>query len=81
MLLTRRDNFSWITCGRDNHISNNTPMGVATILVTADGKRLCLANTIEAPRFRGEELLGTGIETIDFPVARWRRPRKSASPK
>ena len=67
VLLTRRDNFSWITCGRDNHVSNNTPTGVATILVTADGKRICLANAIEAPRMRGEELAGTGIDTIDFP--------------
>jgi Xaa-Pro aminopeptidase len=67
VLLTRRDNFSWITCGRDNHIANNSPTGVATILVTLDGKRVCLANGIEAPRFRGEELVGTDIETIDFP--------------
>jgi len=67
VLLTRRDNFSWITCGRDNHIANNSPTGVASILVTKDGQRVCLANGIEAPRFRGEELVGTGIETIDFP--------------
>jgi Xaa-Pro dipeptidase len=67
VLLNRRDNFSWITCGRDNHIANNTPGGVATILATRDGQRICLANAIEAPRFRNQELLGTGIETIDFP--------------
>ena len=67
VLLTRRDNFSWITCGRDNHIANNTPGGVATILATNDGKRVCLASAIEAPRFRGEELVGTGIETVEFP--------------
>jgi Xaa-Pro aminopeptidase len=66
-LLTRRDNFSWITLGRDNHIANNSPVGVASILVTKDGQRVCLANAIEAPRFRGEELVGTGIETVDFP--------------
>jgi Xaa-Pro aminopeptidase len=67
VLLTRRDNFSWITCGRDNHIANNTPGGVATIYATRDGARTCLASVIEAPRFRGEELVGTGIETVDFP--------------
>src|SRR5215217_2309140 len=50
VLLTRRDNFSWITCGKDNHIANNTPIGVASILATRDGKRVCLASTIEAPR-------------------------------
>jgi Xaa-Pro aminopeptidase len=67
VLLTRRDNFSWVTCGKDNHIANNTPMGVASILVTRGGKRVCLANTIEAPRIRAQELEGTGIETISFP--------------
>ena len=66
VLLTRRDNFAWITCGKDNHIANNTPMGVASILATRDS-RICLANSIEAPRMKGEELVGTGIETIDFP--------------
>jgi Xaa-Pro dipeptidase len=67
VLLTLRSNFSWITCGRDNHIANNTPVGVASILASKDGKRVCLTNTIESPRMRLEELSGTGIETIDFP--------------
>ena len=38
LLLARRDNFSWITCGRDNHIANNSPMGVASILATRDSR-------------------------------------------
>src|SRR5688572_18150238 len=67
VLLTHRSNFAWITCGKDNHIANNTPVGVASILATKDGKRVCLANEIEAPRMKGEELVGTGIETITFP--------------
>jgi Xaa-Pro aminopeptidase len=66
-LLTLRSNFAWITCGRDNHIANNTPVGVASILVTKDGKRVCVANAIEAPRMKDEELAGTGIETASFP--------------
>src|SRR5688500_18720804 len=67
VLLTQRSNFSWITCGRDNHIANNSPIGVASILATKDGKRVCLTNTIEGPRMREEELKGLDIETIDFP--------------
>lgn len=67
VLLTHRNNFAWVTGGRDNHIANNSPVGVASILATRDGKRVCLANQIEAPRMRQEELSGTGIETIDFP--------------
>ncbi|HYO08231.1 MAG TPA: M24 family metallopeptidase [Tepidisphaeraceae bacterium] len=65
-LLTLRSNFAWITGGRDNHIANNSPVGVASILATKDGNRLCLANRIEAPRMSGEELVGTGIETVEF---------------
>lgn len=67
VLLTLRSNFAWITAGKCNRIANNTPVGVATILATRDGKRVCLANRIEAPRFRDEELVGTGIETVEFP--------------
>ena len=67
VLLTLRSNFAWITGGKCNRIPNITPVGVASILATKDGKRVCLANRIEAPRFAGEELVGTGIETIEFP--------------
>jgi len=67
VMLTLRSNFAWITAGKCNRIANNTPVGVATILATRDGKRVCLANRIEAPRFRDEELVGTGIEVVEFP--------------
>src|SRR5215218_6504929 len=66
VLLTNRNNFAWITCGRDNHIANNTPVGVASIFATRDS-RVCIANSIEAPRMKLEELRESGIETIDFP--------------
>jgi Xaa-Pro aminopeptidase len=64
--LHRRNNFSWITAGRDNHIANNSPGGVAGIIAFADGKRVCFANTIEGPRFAEEELTGTGIEVVRY---------------
>ena len=67
VLLTLRSNFAWITGGKCNRIPNISPVGVGSILATKDGKRVCLANRIEAPRFAGEELVGTGIETIEFP--------------
>src|SRR4051812_9739441 len=66
VLLTNRNNFAWITCGRDNHIANNSPVGVASIFATRDS-RVCFASTIEAPRMKLEELKETGIEVIDFP--------------
>lgn len=66
VLLTLRANFSWITGGRDNHIPNNSAGGVATIFATAN-ERICLANTIETPRFKLEELLGTDIPIVTYP--------------
>jgi Xaa-Pro dipeptidase len=66
LLLSHRNNFAWITAGRNNFIPNNSPAGVAAIYVTRD-KRVCVTNAIEAPRFRDEELAGTGIEVASFP--------------
>lgn len=66
VLVTERANFAWITGGRTNRIANNTPVGVASILATRES-RICLANSIEAPRMKNEELAGTGIEVIEFP--------------
>jgi Xaa-Pro aminopeptidase len=67
VLLTHRNNFAWASGGKVNYIPNNSPAGVASILATRDGTRVCLANQIEAPRMRAEEMATTGIETIDYP--------------
>ncbi|HEV7301713.1 MAG TPA: M24 family metallopeptidase [Tepidisphaeraceae bacterium] len=64
--LQNRNNFAWITGGRDNHIANSTPVGVTAVFATRD-RRVCFANSIEAPRMRTEELVDTDLETIDFP--------------
>jgi Xaa-Pro aminopeptidase len=67
VLLTLRSNFAWATGGKDNRIANNTPVGVASILATKDGKRVCIANNIESPRIKAQELADLDIETINFP--------------
>lgn len=66
VLLQHRNNFAWITGGRDNHIANNSPVGVAAIYATRD-RRVCITNTIEAPRMKEEELAGTGIDVVAVP--------------
>lgn len=65
-MLWHRNNFAWISGGCDNHIANNSPVGVAAIYATRD-RRICLANAIEAPRMKQEELAGRGIEVVSFP--------------
>ena len=67
VLLQQRNNFSWITCGRHNHVGNATQLGATSILAMRDGRRVCIANAIEAPRMRDEELAGLGIEVISYP--------------
>jgi Xaa-Pro aminopeptidase len=67
VMLWMRNNFAWITGGRDNHIVNASPVGVAAIVATREGSRSCLASTIEAPRMKLEELRGLGIEIVSFP--------------
>lgn len=66
VMLWHRNNFAWITGGCDNHVVNSSPIGFAAVLATRDS-RICLANTIEAPRFKLEELVGKGIDVVDFP--------------
>jgi Xaa-Pro aminopeptidase len=65
-----RNNFSWLTGGKDNHILHAGPVGVAGLLVTPD-QFVCITDTIEAPRFRDEELAGLGIDVVSFP---WHDP-------
>jgi Xaa-Pro aminopeptidase len=73
VFLNHRASFAWITGGKDNHIAGTSPNGVAAILATRDS-RICFTNTIEAPRFRDEELAGTGIEVVAYT---WYDPRSA----
>jgi len=66
ILYSERANFAWITCGRDNHIPNNTPLGVASLLFTKT-ERICLTSNIEQPRMEFEELTGLGIKVVSYP--------------
>lgn len=66
VLLWSRAGFAWITGGRDNRVVDGDGAGIAGILATAQGW-WCLADTIEAPRMRDEELAGTGIDVVEFP--------------
>src|SRR4051812_31890453 len=66
VLLRQRNNFAWITGGKDNHIPNNQSAGVASIFATRSA-RVCITNNIEAVRMRDEELAGMGIEIREYP--------------
>jgi Xaa-Pro aminopeptidase len=70
VLLTRQDNFAWLTGGRDNHVSQGSDAGVGSLLVTAD-RRVALTNRIEAGRLRDEEI---GEQGWEWQVFDWFRP-------
>jgi Xaa-Pro aminopeptidase len=66
VLFGTRVNFAWITGGRSSGIDLSREAGVATLLVTADGRRFLIANTIEMRRFHEEELAGQDWTPIEL---------------
>ncbi len=66
VLLSRRCNFSWFTCGAHNFVNNACDVGNSWLLVDKDSA-VVLTSNIEAPRLQQEELASSGIEVIDFP--------------
>jgi Xaa-Pro aminopeptidase len=65
VLLSRRCNFSWYTCGAHNYVANACDVGNSFLLVSRE-QAVVIANSIEAPRLRDEELAGSGIDVVDF---------------
>jgi len=74
-LLSRQDNFAWLSAGRDNHVVSGSEGGVASLLVTRDG-HFALADRIEAGRLRDEEI---GQQSWEWRVYDWYRPGARAA--
>ena len=67
VLLASHHNIAWLTGGRGNRIDASREAGTARLLITRDGGRFVLANAIEMPRLRAEELEGLGYEPVEYP--------------
>src|SRR5262249_576577 len=65
VLISRQDNFAWLTAGADNHVVAASDVGVASLLVTRDA-RFVLTNRIETDRIADEEVGGQGWEPRTF---------------
>jgi len=65
VLLGRRCNFSWYTCGAHNYVAHACDVGNSFLLVDRTRARV-LTNNIEAERLEHEELADTGIEIVRF---------------
>ncbi len=67
VLLNSQHNFSWLSCGGSNGVDISRENGVATLMVTATGKRHILANNIEMQRMLSENINGDDFEPVEFP--------------
>jgi antitoxin VapB len=56
VLINTQHNFAWLTCGGSNGIDLTRENGAGFLLVTRDGRRHVIANTIEMPRLLDEEM-------------------------
>lgn len=64
VLINKSNNFAWITAGASNIITRYSEEGVTTIVITKEGARYILANSIEYPRIVAEE----HIEELGFEI-------------
>jgi Xaa-Pro dipeptidase len=64
ILLRKRNNFSWVTQGKVNHIVNAMEDGVADLLILQN-KKYYITLKMESRRIMEEELAGLGYEVID----------------
>jgi Xaa-Pro dipeptidase len=63
VILSRRDNFAWLTCGGDSHVLKNTEVGAGHLVITADRQYL-LAYSMDAARLLEEQAAGQGYELV-----------------
>lgn len=74
LIFQRRSNMAWASGGADFHCDTASTTGIATLVWTPH-RKVCLTDTIEAPRLRAEEPLvasGWDIEAIDW----WQHDRR-----
>lgn len=65
LYLTRSTNFFWITAGSSSVVTICMEGGVASILITKDGRKFAITDTVEANRMKEEESLeALGFEVI-----------------
>ena len=69
MLISRQDNFAWVTGGKRNYVGLATELGVASLLVTKN-KIYVITNNIETPRIKNEEFINFSIK-CEFKTYNW----------
>lgn len=65
ILLSRRESFSWFTCGASNCVDRGSDYGYGEVLITGNLKYLISTN-VESKRFDEEEVTGQGFVYKNF---------------
>lgn len=66
VVLNSQHNFAWLTGGAANGVDSSRENGVASIVLTSDGKRFLLASNIEMSRMLTEQVNDKDYEPIEF---------------
>lgn len=65
ILLSKRESFSWITCGANNFVAKFTDMGVVELIITKT-KCYAIASEIERYRTMDEEIKNLDFELVHY---------------
>lgn len=66
VILNSQHNFAWLTAGGSNGVDQSRENGVASLMVTREGKRFLFANSIEMPRMLAEQLSEKEFRPVEF---------------
>lgn len=67
VIIGRRDNFSWFTCGGDSHVLSNTEQGASCLVITKNEKYLC-AYPMNGRRVMDEEVKN---QEFELKISNW----------
>lgn len=65
VLISRWDNFAWVTSGGDNHVLKNSEVGVGHIAITRD-RHYLLVHSMDAARLYEEQVPGQKYELVSL---------------
>lgn len=65
VVISRRDNFTWLTGGGTSHVVLNSEFGVGYVIITKD-KKYVVANSMDAQRLYDEELFFDDFELVSL---------------
>ena len=63
VIISRRDNFAWLTCGGDNRVINSSEIGVGHLVITQN-KQYLVSHFMDSDRMMEEQVPGQGYEQV-----------------